>query len=107
MRIPHHRVVALDDAAAAEREDGVADEDELLVGQVQRDVVERMARRLDDVAPSAPAQSKLSPSLTVRSYMPVSAALASGPIDLAIVGRLQRRDAFDMVEVLVGDEDVR
>ena len=44
-RVPHHRMVALDDAAAAERKDRVADEDELFRRHEERDVIERVARR--------------------------------------------------------------
>ena len=105
-RIPHHGVVALDHPPAAQRKDRVADEDEILVGQRIGDVVEGVARRLDDADIGARPVEAVAVGDRAAVHAGLGGALCRAD-HLAIVGGLQRGDTLDVVEVLVGDEDMR
>ena len=105
-RFPHHRRRRLEHPTAAEREQGVADEGDLLLLEQIDDMAGGVAGRLDDLG-GEPADARV----IAFGERPIDAADArrllgrSGDAELGIA-RAQRRQALDVVGVVMGDQRV-
>src|SRR5262249_2677847 len=104
-RLPHHLRRALDDAPAADREQRVADEGELVGGKDIADMAPGVSRRLQHAPPQGPP-----PNLVVLAHGRIdqwnARGLALRGDDAATMTLLELGDAAGVVRVVMGDEDV-
>ena len=101
-RIPHHRGRALDDATAADREQGVADEGNALGRYPEGDVVEGVPGRLEDAHFVGAEEEGI--ALAHRLVAPRNLA-PGGADDPAAELLLEGEVGFNMVAVMMGRED--
>ena len=104
-RLPHHLRIALDDAAAADREQRVADEGELVGGEEIRDVARGVAGRVDDAAfePADPRRVTLADGLIdVRNAL----CLVARGDDAAFVLLLEFANALGVIGVVMGHQNI-
>ena len=105
-RLPHHLGRALDHAAAADREQRVAGEGELVGREQIGDVAGGVARRLDHARCRAPPTATVSPSRTVSSTTGMRAGLGVAARPRGNDALLQLRDAAGVIVVMMGHQDV-
>ncbi len=104
--VPHHRGVPFQQASAAQREQRVADEDDLRPGQPVADMPQRMAGRLDHAdGVAAQVETVAFRNLTVDAGY--AGRLISRADNVAAGLRLQRFVTGGMVAVMMCSEDVR
>ena len=104
-RVPHHRMVALEHAAAADREQRVGGEQRLLAVEHVGDVVERMARRLQHARQQVADLDDVAIGGAQIDIGDLRGLVVRGD-DAAAIFLLQLGDAADMVVMMMGDQDV-
>ena len=104
-RIPHHRIVALEHAAAADREQRVGGKQRLLGVEHVGDVVERMAGCFQHARQQVSYLDHVGirdAQVNVRDLR----RLVMRRDDAAIVFLLEFGDTADMIAMMMGDQDI-